>query len=127
ASGAAGTASGPDALSLALVASGAVRRNARDEVITSTLTAAYTALAILNAGAVPVFADINPETYTIDPATIEKAITPRTRALVPVHLYGQMADMKGINELAARYGLTVIEDAAQAHGVCWQGKHAGAD
>ena len=124
--GAAGTANGTDALSLALVASGAVRPNAEDEVITSTLTAAYTALAILNAGARPVFADINPETFTIDPETIVKAITPRTRAIVPVHLYGQMADMERINEIAARYGLTVIEDAAQAHGASGPGKSVGA-
>jgi dTDP-3-amino-3,4,6-trideoxy-alpha-D-glucose transaminase len=124
--GAAGTANGTDALSLALIASGAVRPNAQDEVITSTLTAAYTALAILNAGARPVFADINPQTYTIDPEAIEKAITPRTRAIVPVHLYGQMADMRSINEIAAHYGLTVIEDAAQAHGACWSGKSVGA-
>jgi dTDP-4-amino-4,6-dideoxygalactose transaminase len=124
-SGAAGTASGTDALSLALVASGAVRPDAQDEVITSTFTAAYTALAILNAGAVPIFADINPETYTIAPESIEKAITPRTRALVPVHLYGQMADMKSIGEIAARYGLRVLEDAAQAHGACWPEKRAG--
>jgi dTDP-4-amino-4,6-dideoxygalactose transaminase len=113
---AAGTASGTDALTLALLASGAVRPNAQDEVITSTLTAAYTALAILNAGAVPVFADIDPQTFTIDPAGIEKAITPRTRAILPVHLYGQMAEMKAIGEIASNYGLSVIEDAAQSHG-----------
>jgi dTDP-4-amino-4,6-dideoxygalactose transaminase len=113
---AAGTASGTDALTLALLASGAIRPNGQDEVITSTLTAAYTALAILNAGAVPVFADIDPRTYTVDPEAIEKVITPRTRAIIPVHLYGQMADMKAICDIASRHNLTVIEDAAQSHG-----------
>lgn len=122
---AAGTASGTDALTLALLASGALKQPQRDEVITSTLTAAYTALAILNAGAVPVFADIDPQTYTLAPASIEKVITARTRAILPVHLYGQMADMKPINEIAARYNLVVIEDAAQAHGARWRGKGAG--
>ena len=121
-----GTASGTDALTLALLASGAVRPNAQDEVITSTLTAAYTSLAILNAGAVPVFADIDSQTYTIDPEAIEKVITPRTRAILPVHLYGQMADMKTIGEIASRYGLVVIEDAAQAHGASLPQMSAGA-
>jgi dTDP-4-amino-4,6-dideoxygalactose transaminase len=124
-SGAAGIASGTDALTLALIISGAIRPHAQDEVITSTLTAAYTALAISNAGAVPVFADINPETYTIDPASIEKVITPRTRAIMPVHLYGQIADMRAIGEIASHYKLTVIEDAAQAHGASSQGKCIG--
>lgn len=124
-SAAASTASGTDALTLALLASGAVRPNAQDEVITSTLTAAYTALAILNAGAVPVFADIDPQTYTIDPAAIERVITPRTRVILPVHLYGQMADMKTIGEIASRYKLIVIEDAAQAHGACLPQMTAG--
>lgn len=116
ASDAAGTASGTDAITLALLASGAVRPNAQDEVITSTLTAAYTALAILNAGAVPVFADVDPQTYTLAPEAIEKVITPRTRAILPVHLYGQLADLKTIGEIASRHNLIVIEDAAQAHG-----------
>jgi dTDP-4-amino-4,6-dideoxygalactose transaminase len=124
--GAAGVNSGTDALALALVASGAVRKGQRDEVITSALTAGYTALAIKSAGGVPVFADIDPQTYTLDPRAVEKAITPRTRALVPVHLYGQMADMAAIGEIAARYNLTVIEDAAQAHGARLCGKRAGA-
>ena len=113
---AAGVASGTDALSLALIASGAVRKGTDDEVIVPTLTAPYTALAVLNAGGVPVFADIDPATYTIDSKSIESAITARTRAIVPVHLYGQMADMPSINALAARHQLRVIEDAAQAHG-----------
>jgi dTDP-4-amino-4,6-dideoxygalactose transaminase len=114
--GAAGVASGTDALSLALIASGAVRPGQGDEVITPPLTAAYTALAILNAGGVPVFADIDPHNYTLDPEAVRAAITSRTRAIAPVHLYGAMAEMAEINEIALRHGLVVIEDAAQAHG-----------
>ena len=124
--GAVGVNSGTDALALALVASGAVRRGQGDEVITSPLSAAYTALAIINAGGVPVFADINPHTYTLDPQAIERAVTPRTRAVVPVHLYGQMADMDAISELSARHGLIIVEDSAQAHGARWRGRRAGA-
>lgn len=123
--GSASVNSGTDALTLALIASGAVKKLRGDEVITSPLTAAYTALAILNAGAVPVFADIDPRTYTLDPVAVERAITPRTRAIIPVHLYGQMADMHALREVAARRRLVVIEDAAQAHGGSVQGKHAG--
>lgn len=124
--GAVGVANGTDALALALIASGAVRKEHRDEVITSALTAAYTALAIINAGGVPIFADINPKTYTLDPQAIEKAITSRTRAIVPVHLYGQMADMMAICEIARRHDLIVIEDAAQAHSASLYEKRAGA-
>jgi dTDP-4-amino-4,6-dideoxygalactose transaminase len=113
---AAGVANGTDALTLALLASGAVRAGCGDEVITTPLTAGYTALAIRNAGGVPVFADIDPQTLTLAPAAIESAITPKTRALVPVHLYGQIAAMDAINDLAQRHNLLVIEDAAQAHG-----------
>jgi dTDP-4-amino-4,6-dideoxygalactose transaminase len=115
--GAAGVASGTDALTLALIASGAVRPGQGDEVITPPLTAPYTALAILNAGGVPVFADIDPQNYTLDPGAVRAAITSRTRAVVPVHLYGAMAEMAEINEIAMRHGLVVIEDAAQAHGL----------
>jgi dTDP-4-amino-4,6-dideoxygalactose transaminase len=122
---AAAVGNGTDAIALALRASGAVREGAQDEVITTPLTAAYTALAILNAGGVPVFADINPRTYTLDPRAVEEAITPRTRAVMPVHLYGQMADMPAICEVAARHNLFVIEDAAQAHGARLVGKRAG--
>jgi dTDP-4-amino-4,6-dideoxygalactose transaminase len=124
--GTAATNSGTDALALALMASFAVRPGQRDEVVTSPLTAGYTALAIVNAGGVPVFADIDPRTCTLDPKAIEKAVTPRTRAIVPVHIYGQMADMNAICEIAGRRGLFVIEDAAQAHGASIQGKRAGA-
>jgi len=114
--GAAGVGSGTDALSLALIASGAVRPGCGDEVITPPLTAAYTGLAILNAGGVPVFADIDPHNYTLDPEAVKAAITPRTRAVVPVHLYGAVADLAEIIDIAMRDELVVIEDAAQAHG-----------
>lgn len=124
--GAAGVGNGTDALSLALMASGAIQPNQQEEVITSPLTAGYTSLAIVRAGAVPVFSDIDPETLTLDPLGIEKLITERTRAIVPVHLYGQMADMTAICEIAARHNLIVIEDAAQAHGASLNGKRAGA-
>lgn len=127
--GAAAVGNGTDALTLALLASGAVcngREAQRDEVVTTPLTAAYTALAILNAGAVPVFADIDPQTLTLSPQAVEEAITPRTRAIVPVHLYGQMADMDAICDIAARHDLLVIEDAAQAHGATLREKRAGA-
>ncbi|HZS04931.1 MAG TPA: DegT/DnrJ/EryC1/StrS family aminotransferase [Blastocatellia bacterium] len=126
--GAAATANGTEALALALIASGAVRPGRGDEVITTPLTAAYTALAVISAGGVPVFADIDPQTYTLDPDAIEAAITPRTRAIMPVHLYGRMAEMAEISEIAARHDLIVIEDAAQAHGARtddeWPGTHS---
>ena len=124
-SSAAGVAHGTDALALALIASGAVRAGHNDEVITSPLTAGYTALPIKSVGGVPVFCDIDPQTLTLDPNLIEKAITPQTRAIVPVHLYGQMADMPAICEIAARHNLFVIEDAAQAHGAVLSEKRAG--
>jgi len=124
-SSAAGVAHGTDALALALIASGAVRAGHDDEVITSPLTAGYTALPIKSAGGVPVFCDIDPKTFTIDLNAIEGAITARTRAIVPVHLYGQMADMPAICEIAARHNLLVVEDAAQAHGALLSGKRAG--
>jgi dTDP-4-amino-4,6-dideoxygalactose transaminase len=114
--GAVGVGNGTDALTLALIASGAICENQRDEVITPTLSAAYTALAIRNAGGIPSFADINPQTYTLDPHALEQALTPRTRAIIPVHLYGQLADMEAIHAFAARHELIVIEDAAQSHG-----------
>jgi dTDP-3-amino-3,4,6-trideoxy-alpha-D-glucose transaminase len=125
-SAAAGVASGTDALALALAATGAVRPGRGDEVVTAALTAPYTALAILQAGAVPVLADIDPATYTLAPAAVEQAITARTRAIVPVHLYGRLADMAGIREVAERHDLVIVEDAAQAHGARHDGKPAGA-
>ncbi len=122
----AGLGNGTDAIALALLASGAVQPGCGDEVITAPLTAGYTALAIRQAGAVPVFADIEARSYTLDPAAVEAAITPRTRAIMPVHLYGQMADLDVINEVAQRHKLIVIEDAAQAHGAIWRSRRAGA-
>ncbi|HEX8245135.1 MAG TPA: DegT/DnrJ/EryC1/StrS family aminotransferase, partial [Longimicrobium sp.] len=122
----AGVNTGTDALALALLASGALRPGRGDEVVTSPLTAGYTALAIRMAGAVPVFADVEPGTGTLDPDSFARAITPRTRAVVPVHLYGRMADMAGIGQVAARHGLVVVEDAAHAHGAALDGRRAGA-
>ncbi|HEY7935627.1 MAG TPA: DegT/DnrJ/EryC1/StrS family aminotransferase [Candidatus Limnocylindrales bacterium] len=96
-----------------------------DEVITVSHTFAATANAILSTGAVPVFVDIEPDTYLIDAARIEAAITPRTRAIVPVHLFGLVADMDMIQALADRHGLVVVEDACQAHGATFRGRKAG--
>ena len=86
-----------------------------------------TAEAISFCGAKPVFVDIDERTYTLDPARLEAAITPRTKAIIPVHLYGQMADMDPIMEIAGRRGLKVVEDACQAHGAEYKGRRAGAD
>jgi dTDP-4-amino-4,6-dideoxygalactose transaminase len=107
-----GVNTGTDAIALALTALGI---GAGDEVITSPLSAAYSALAIHMAGARPVFADIDPERLTIDPAAVAAAVTPRTTAILPVHLYGQPADMPAIHAVASRHGLAVVEDACQAH------------
>lgn len=96
-----------------------------DEVIVPANTYIATWLAVSYAGAVPVPVEPDPETYTIDPRCIEAAITTRTKAILPVHLYGQTADMDPIKDLARRYGLKVIEDCAQAHGACYHGIKAG--
>jgi dTDP-4-amino-4,6-dideoxygalactose transaminase len=96
------------------------------EVIVPANTFFATAEAVSNAGATPVFVDVNPVSYTIDPLKIEAAVTPRTRAVIPVHLYGQAADLDSIFEVAARRDLIVIEDAAQAHGSLYKGRHVGA-
>jgi dTDP-4-amino-4,6-dideoxygalactose transaminase len=113
---------GTDALHLALRAAGI---GAGDEVITVSHTFFATAEAIVMAGATPVFVDINPDSYTLDANQLEERITPRTRAIIPVHLYGRMCDMDPILEIAARRGLVVIEDSAQAHGAEYRGKRAG--
>ena len=107
-----GVGTGTDAIAIALRAMGI---GAGDEVITSPVSAAYSALAIMMAGARPVFADIHPERLTIDPGAIASAITPRTAAVLPVHLYGQPADMIAIEEIARRHNLAIVEDCCQAH------------
>lgn len=112
ASHAVGVGSGTDALMLILRALGV---GPGDEVITSPLTAAYTALAIVMAGARPVFADIDPDRLTLDPGTVAAAIGPRTRVILPVHLYGQASDVTAIEQVAASHGLAVVEDCCQAH------------
>ena len=103
---------GTDALALSLRAMGI---GAGDEVITAPLSAAFSALAIVMAGATPVFADIDPDRLTIDPAAVAAALTPRTAAIMPVHLYGQPADMTALAALARRHNLAILEDACQAH------------
>lgn len=107
-----GVGTGTDAIALSLMALGI---GAGDEVITSPLSAAYSALAIMMAGARPVFADIDPARLTIAPEHTERAITPRTKAILPVHLYGQPADMTAIAAIAATHRLAIVEDCCQAH------------
>ena len=96
-----------------------------DEVITVSHTFIATAEAIVLAGATPVFVDINRDTYLMDVAQVEARITPRTKAILPVHLYGQTVDMDPLLEIAGRHGLKVIEDACQAHGATYKGRRAG--
>ena len=117
-----GVNSGTSALHLALLAAGV---GPGDEVISVPFTFVATTAAIHYTGATPVFIDIDPKTFNMDPAKLEAAITPKTRAVVPVHLYGQPADMDPITQIARRHGLIVIEDAAQAHGAEYKGRRVG--
>src|ERR1700756_2657032 len=114
--------SGTSALHLALLAAGI---GPGDEVITVAFTFVASVAAVIYAGAQPVLVDIDPRSFTMDPATIEAAITPRTKAILPVHLYGQPADMDPIMEVARRHNLVVIEDAAQAHRAKYKGRAVG--
>ncbi len=107
-----GVGTGTDAIAIALRALGI---GAGDEVITSPVSAAYSALAVMMAGARPVFADVDPDRMTIDPDAVAAAITPRTVAILPVHLYGQAADMIAIARVAQRHNLAIVEDCCQAH------------
>ncbi len=117
-----GVGNGTDALFLALKALGI---GAKDEVITTALSFIATSEAITMTGAKVVFLDIDPHTYNIDVSKIEQNITHRTKAIIPVHLYGQPADMDPVLELAKKYNLRVVEDAAQAHGATYKGRLIG--
>jgi dTDP-4-amino-4,6-dideoxygalactose transaminase len=119
---AAGVGTGTDAIALALRALGI---KPGDEVITSPLSAAYSALAIVMAGASPVFADVDPERLTLDPGAVAAAVTPRTAAILPVHLYGQAADMPAIVAVARRHNLAIVEDCCQAHLATSAGRPVG--
>jgi perosamine synthetase len=116
------TSSGTTALHLALLANGI---GEGDEVITTPFTFIASANSILYAGAKPVFVDIDPKTFNIDPEQVAKAVTPRTKAIMPVHLYGYMCDMDALQAVADQYGLKIIEDACQAIGAKYHGKPAG--
>jgi dTDP-4-amino-4,6-dideoxygalactose transaminase len=120
--GAAGVDCGMSALELSLRA---LEIGPGDEVITAANTFIATAFAISNAGATPVLVDVDPDRYTIEPALVEQAITERTKAIVPVHLYGQLAAMEALRAIADRHGLVVVEDACQAHGARLDGRRAG--
>jgi dTDP-4-amino-4,6-dideoxygalactose transaminase len=117
-----GVNNGTSALHLALLAAGV---GPGDEVITVPFTFVASVAAIVYTGATPVFVDIDPVTYTMDPAQIEAAMTSRTKAILPVHLYGHPADMDPILEVGRQYGLAVIEDSAQAHGAEYKGRRCG--
>jgi dTDP-4-amino-4,6-dideoxygalactose transaminase/DNA-binding CsgD family transcriptional regulator len=118
-----GVASGLDALQLALLAAGI---EPGDQVILPANTFAATIEAVVQAGGRPVLADVSESDYNLDPAAVEKALTPRTRFLLPVHLYGQMADLVAVKRIAERHGLAIVEDACQAHGARRNDRRAGA-
>jgi dTDP-4-amino-4,6-dideoxygalactose transaminase len=117
-----GVGTGTDAIALALRAIGV---GPGDEVITAPLSAAYSALAVMMTGARPVFADIDPDRLTLDPAATERAVTPRTKAIMPVHLYGQAADMTALAAIAERRGVAIVEDCCQAHLATCGGRPVG--
>ncbi|WNB92697.1 DegT/DnrJ/EryC1/StrS family aminotransferase [Bacillus sp. NEB1478] len=117
-----GVANGSDAIHIALTA---LNVGPGDEVIVPSFTFFATAGAVARAGATPVFVDCDPKTFNIDPAKIEAAVTDKTKAIVPVHLYGQMADMDAIVEIAKKHNLGIVEDAAQAIGSKYKGKNVG--
>jgi dTDP-4-amino-4,6-dideoxygalactose transaminase len=114
--------SGTSALHLALIAAGV---GPGDEVITVPMTFIATSWAISYCGATPVYVDVDPVTYTMDPNLVEARITPRTKAILPVHLYGQSADLDPLLEIGRRHGIPVVEDAAQAHGATYRGQSVG--
>lgn len=115
-------ANGTVSLRIALLAAGI---GAEDEVIVPPYTFVSTATAVIEANAVPVFADVDPATFNLDPAAVRASVTPRTRAIIPVHFAGQPADMTAIDAIARDHSLVVIEDAAHAHGAAYQGRPAG--
>ena len=117
-----GVASGTAALELSMAGLGIGRG---DEVIIPATTFVATATAVVAVGATPVFVDVDPSTLLMTAAGVEAALTPRTAAVIPVHLYGQPVDMDAVNQVASAAGIAVIEDAAQAHGACWKGKPVG--
>ena len=117
-----GVANGTDALQLTLTALGL---GAGDEVVVPANTFIATAAAVVRAGATPRFADVSADTLLMTPCTLTEAITPRTRAVIVVHLFGQVPDMAGLLAVAGQAGIAVIEDAAQAHGAEWDGRRAG--
>jgi dTDP-4-amino-4,6-dideoxygalactose transaminase len=118
-----GVANGTEAIQLALEALGV---GPGDEVVTSPLSAAFTVLAVQRTGARPVFADLDPRTLNVAPEAVARALTPRTKALLPVHLYGHPADLDPLLELARSRGIPLVEDACQAHGAQYKGRTVGA-